>query len=293
MTLAEISSSTPFERSSVSGPWSLQVWFFAVPSEDLHQMHRARRRQASVVVLRIHRARDLRKTGDRRVLAWRGDGLLGRGLVDVREAHALHRIEVIEVAPELLEAVRGRQRVGVVAEVVLAELAGVVAEIEQELGERRRAGPQIGRAAGQLRRDHARAQRIHAGEEGVAPGRAALLGVVVHELGALLSDAVDVGRLADHQPSMVDARLHPADVVAHDEEDVGFLAGCLRCRRRAGRSGQRHRHQCVAPSNAAQDRLCQPAVLRGGVAIKGGLSGNMELNMATLSLFMMHQWLLA
>src|SRR5215469_4657848 len=38
MTLAEISSSTVFERSSVSGPWSLHVWFFWVPSEDLHQM---------------------------------------------------------------------------------------------------------------------------------------------------------------------------------------------------------------------------------------------------------------
>ena len=36
MTLAEISSSTVFERSSVSGPSSLQVWFFSVPSEDLH-----------------------------------------------------------------------------------------------------------------------------------------------------------------------------------------------------------------------------------------------------------------
>src|SRR5215471_15761943 len=36
-TLAEISSSTVFERSSVSGPSSLQVWFFPVPSEDLHQ----------------------------------------------------------------------------------------------------------------------------------------------------------------------------------------------------------------------------------------------------------------
>src|SRR5262245_27963923 len=38
MTLAEISSSTVFERSRVSGPSSLQVWFFAVPSDDLHQM---------------------------------------------------------------------------------------------------------------------------------------------------------------------------------------------------------------------------------------------------------------
>jgi hypothetical protein len=47
-----------------------------------------------------------------------------------------------------------------VAEVVLAELAGVVAEIEQELGQRRRARLQVGRAARQLRRDHARAQRM-------------------------------------------------------------------------------------------------------------------------------------
>ena len=35
MTLAEISSSTVFDRSSVSGPSSLHVWFFELPS-DLH-----------------------------------------------------------------------------------------------------------------------------------------------------------------------------------------------------------------------------------------------------------------
>src|ERR1700759_2579447 len=35
-TLAEISSSTVFDRSSVSGPPSLHIWFFSVPSEDLH-----------------------------------------------------------------------------------------------------------------------------------------------------------------------------------------------------------------------------------------------------------------
>src|SRR5271166_2300098 len=38
MTLAEVSSSTVFDRSSVSGPWSWQVWFFSVPSEEWHQM---------------------------------------------------------------------------------------------------------------------------------------------------------------------------------------------------------------------------------------------------------------
>src|SRR5271154_2619841 len=36
-TLAEISSSTVFERSSVSGPSSEQVCFASVPSDDLHQ----------------------------------------------------------------------------------------------------------------------------------------------------------------------------------------------------------------------------------------------------------------
>src|SRR6202041_1802675 len=37
-TLAEISSSTVFERSKVSGPSSLHFWFASVPSQDLHEM---------------------------------------------------------------------------------------------------------------------------------------------------------------------------------------------------------------------------------------------------------------
>src|SRR6476620_10328717 len=37
MTFAEISSSTVLDRSSVSGPSSLQFWFCPVPSEDLHE----------------------------------------------------------------------------------------------------------------------------------------------------------------------------------------------------------------------------------------------------------------
>jgi hypothetical protein len=79
-----------------------------------------------------------------------------------------------------------------------------------------------------LRLDHAGAQRVHASDEGIAAGGAALHGVVFHVLSALVPDAVDVGRFPGPQAFMVDARLHPADVVAHDEEDVGF------CRRRLG-----------------------------------------------------------
>ena len=139
MTLAEISSSTrlrPFERQRALVRAGLVR---RRPVGRLARQHRTRRRQARRGP-RIHGRRIFRKPGDRRVLARRRDGLLGRRLVDVGEAHPLHGVEVIEIAPEFLEAVRRRQRIGVIAEVVLAELAGVVAEIVQEPCERRRAG---------------------------------------------------------------------------------------------------------------------------------------------------------
>ncbi len=71
-TLAEISSSTVFDRSSVSGPSSLQLWFAAAAVFGLAPEHRPRRRQADRG-LGIDRAGDLRQAGDRRVLARRRD----------------------------------------------------------------------------------------------------------------------------------------------------------------------------------------------------------------------------
>src|SRR6185369_1024567 len=151
------------------------------------------------------------------------ESLQGRGLIDVGEAYPLHRIEVVEIAPEFLETVRGWQRVGMIAQMVLAELAGIVAQIKQEPGECRRAWPYIRWAARQFRQDHADADGLHASDEGGAAGSATLLGVIVHKLGTLVADAVDVRRFPDHQTLMVDARLHPAYVIAHDEQDVGLL----------------------------------------------------------------------
>src|SRR5271166_1732381 len=49
MTLAEISSSTVFDRSSDSGPSSLQVWLASVPSEEVH--HRTLRGGVRQVVV--------------------------------------------------------------------------------------------------------------------------------------------------------------------------------------------------------------------------------------------------
>src|SRR5215475_1776332 len=106
---------------------------------------------------------------------------------------------------------------------IFAKLASGVAEVTQEHCERGRARLQIGRAAGELRRDHASAQRLHAREEGIASGSATLHGEKVHEDRAFIADAVDVWRFTDHQSAVINARLHPADIIAHDEEDVWFL----------------------------------------------------------------------
>src|SRR5262249_6752888 len=52
-------------------------------------------------------------------------------------------------------------------------------------------------------------------------------------------------RLAYHQAAVVDARLHPADVVAHDEEDVGLLLLLLLLLRGRRQACHRHgREQC-------------------------------------------------
>ena len=151
---------------------------------------------------------------------------------------------MVKVAPEFLEAVRRRQRIGMVAEVVLAELAGGVAEVVEEFRDRRCAGTQIGGTARQLRRDHAGAHGRHAGEERVAPGRTALLGVVGHEHRTFLADAIDVGRGVEAQAILVDAHLHPADVVAHDEQDVRFLCGLSGSRSRADAEKKTRHGKC-------------------------------------------------
>src|SRR5450631_1144320 len=57
-TLAEISSSTVFDRSSVSGPWSWHDWFASVPSDEWH--HRTGRGGVRQMVVLGSTARGLR-----------------------------------------------------------------------------------------------------------------------------------------------------------------------------------------------------------------------------------------
>jgi hypothetical protein len=72
---------------------------------------------------------------------------------------------------------------------------------------------------------------------------------------------------------------------------LGFCVGC--CAAAGVLAGPDSDINIVALSSEAQDLLCQTDALLGGVAAEGGLSLNMESNMASLSLFMMRRWLLA
>ena len=163
------------------------------------------------------------------------------GLVDpvlgiVEPIGVRHGVEVVQVAEELVEAVHRRQVLVQVAEVVLAELPGGVALRLQRGGQR----------AGLVRQADIGARLAHGGQPGakgnlagdeVRPARrAACLGVVVGEHHALCGQLVEVRRLAGHDAAVVGADVEPADVVAHDDEDVGLLARCL------GGGGRDHGH---------------------------------------------------
>ena len=134
-------------------------------------------------------------------------------------------VEVVEVAEELVEAVRGGKELVLVAEVVLAELAGGVPERFQQLRDGRVLGLEPDVGAGHPDLGQAGPDRVLARDERGAPGRAALLAVVVGEGDPLVRDAVDVGRPVAHLAPVVVADVPPADVVAPQDQDVWPL-GC-------------------------------------------------------------------
>src|SRR6185369_5992122 len=84
----------------------------------------------------------------------------------------LLRIEVIEIAEKLIEPVHCRQEFVAVAEMILAELPGGIAEGLQRLGNSDVLGAQAERRTGQADLGHPSAQTGLAGEEGRPAGRA-------------------------------------------------------------------------------------------------------------------------
>ena len=125
---------------------------------------------------------------------------VGRILRIVRQLRLFLGIEVIEIAEELIEAVHRRQRFVAVADVVLAELPGRVAEVLEQAADRRIELAHAHRRAGEADLGEPGADAVLAGEERRAAGGAGLLAVVMQKLKPFLGDAVDVRRLVAHQP---------------------------------------------------------------------------------------------
>ena len=129
-------------------------------------------------------------------------------------------VEVIQVAEELVEPVHGRQVLVQVAEVVLAELAGRVAQRLEQLGDGRILGGPADVDAGHADLAHSGAVDALPADERRAARGAALLTVGIGEPHALVGDAVDVRRAIAHQAVAVATQVGDADVVAPDDQDV-------------------------------------------------------------------------
>ena len=140
----------------------------------------------------------------------------------------LLRVEVVERAEELVEAMRRRQVFVEVAEMVLAELAGDVALRLEQLGEGHVLALEALLCARQPDLEEAGAERCLSGDKGGASGGAALLAVVVGEEATFLRQPVDVGRTVAHHALIVGADVPVADVIPPDDEDVRFVRLVLR-----------------------------------------------------------------
>ena len=106
---------------------------------------------------------------------------VGRVLRIVGQLRLFLGIEVVEVAEEFVEAVDGRQRFVAVADVVLAELAGGVAEVLEQAADGRVELAHAHRRAREADLGQPGADAVLAGEERRAAGGAGLLAVVVQE----------------------------------------------------------------------------------------------------------------
>jgi len=133
-----------------------------------------------------------------------------------------HRIEVIQIAKEFVESVNAGQKLILVAQMVLAELTSGIAHGLEDRGDGDRFRWESRGGACLTNGGHAGADGKFAGDEVRTARRATRLGIIVGEQHAFLGKLVEVRRLARHQPAVVGADVPHADVVTHDDDDVGF-----------------------------------------------------------------------
>src|SRR5262249_53956910 len=155
--------------------------------------------------------------------AWSEHLLESRILRIVRQLRLFFGIEVIEIAEKDIEAMHRRQVLIAVAKVILAELPGGITEGFEQLGDRRILFLQPYGCPRHADLRETGANGVLSADEACAAGGAALLRVVVGERGALVSNAIDVGCAVSHHPAAEERAVPDADVIAPEDEDVGFL----------------------------------------------------------------------
>src|SRR3954447_22312982 len=129
-------------------------------------------------------------------------------------------VEVIEIAEEFIEAMHSWQEFIPVPEMVLAELAGGVAEWLEKFGDCRVFLLQSNRGSRHADLGQARADRVLTGDEAGATGGAALLRIIVGEGHSLGGKSVNVGGPVAHHAAIEMADVPDADVVPPEDEDV-------------------------------------------------------------------------
>ena len=155
-----------------------------------------------------------------------------------------HRIEMVEVAEELVEAVHRRQKFVLVAEMVLAELAGGVAHALQRVGNGYRLGRNANGGTRLADRRHSGPDRKFAGDEVGASRGAARLCVIICKDRAFGRDLVEVWCAPRHQAAMVCANVPHPDVVAHDHDDIRRLGRRLGARRHERQQPRSEERRC-------------------------------------------------
>ena len=140
--------------------------------------------------------------------------LEGRVLRVVREFGLFLRVQVIEIAEEFVEPMYGRQEFVAVAQMVLAELAGGVAQRLEQFGDGRVCLLQADRGAGHADLGQTRADRVLASDKARAAGGAALLGIVVGEGDPFVRDTVNVRCAVAHHAEAEATDVPHSDIIA-------------------------------------------------------------------------------
>ena len=138
---------------------------------------------------------------------------------------------MVEVAEELVEAMDGWQKSVLVTEMDLAELTSRIAHRPQHRGYGRSFIRHSQWCARLSNRRQPGADWKLAGNEICATGRATRLRVVIGEPHALRGKPIKMGRPACHDALVVDPDIEPADVITHNEDDVGLMGLCFGRRR--------------------------------------------------------------